>query len=73
MEYAARITGTGSAFPKRVVTNSDIGAILAEKNIQTSDKWIRERTGIMQRCYSDLNDLSERNSSLGYEASLKAL
>ena len=73
MEYAARITGTGSAFPKRVVTNSDIGAILAEKNIQTSDKWIRERTGIMQRCYSDLNDLSERNSSLGYKASLKAL
>ena len=73
MEYAARITGTGSAFPKRVVTNNDIAAILAEKNIQTNDKWIRERTGIMQRCFSDLNDPSERNSSLGYEASLKAL
>jgi 3-oxoacyl-[acyl-carrier-protein] synthase III len=73
MEYAARITGTGSAFPKRVVTNNDITAILAKKNIQTNDKWIRERTGIIQRCFSDLNDPSERNSSLGYEASLKAL
>jgi 3-oxoacyl-[acyl-carrier-protein] synthase-3 len=73
MEYAARITGTGSAFPKRVVTNNDLGAMLAEKNIHTNDKWIRERTGIVQRRYSDLNDPSERNSSLGYEASLKAL
>lgn len=73
MEYGARITGTGSAFPKKIVTNNDIAAILAEKNINTSDKWIRERTGISQRCYSDLNDPSERNSSLGDSAARKAL
>jgi len=73
MEYAARITGTGSTFPRQVVTNNDIAAILAKKNIQTNDKWIRERTGIVQRCYSNLDDLSEHNSSLGYTASMQAL
>ncbi|MGD9211549.1 MAG: beta-ketoacyl-ACP synthase III [Desulfobacteraceae bacterium] len=73
MEYAARIIGTGSAFPKQVVTNDDIAAILAEKNIKTSDQWIRERTGILQRCYSNLEEPSERNSSLGAEAALKAM
>lgn len=73
MEYAARITGTGSAFPKRVVTNDDIAEILAEKNITTSDQWIYERTGISQRCYSDLEDPSERNSSLGALAAERAM
>lgn len=73
MEYAARITGTGSAFPKRVVTNNDIAAILAEKNIETNDQWIRERTGIAQRCYSNIEDPAERNSSLGEAAARKAL
>lgn len=73
MEYAARITGTGSTFPRQVVTNNDIAAVLAKKNIQTNDKWIRERTGILQRRYSNLDDHSERNSSLGYAASIKAL
>jgi 3-oxoacyl-[acyl-carrier-protein] synthase-3 len=40
----ARITGTGSALPERVVTNADL-----EKIVDTSDEWIRTRTGIQQR------------------------
>ena len=40
----ARITGTGSALPERVVTNADL-----EKIVETSDEWIRIRTGIQQR------------------------
>jgi 3-oxoacyl-[acyl-carrier-protein] synthase-3 len=40
----ARITGTGSALPDRVVTNADL-----EKIVETSDEWIRTRTGIQQR------------------------
>jgi 3-oxoacyl-[acyl-carrier-protein] synthase-3 len=40
----ARITGTGSALPERVVTNADL-----EKIVETSDEWIRTRTGIQQR------------------------
>ena len=38
------IIGSGSALPKRCVSNAE----LAEK-VETSDEWIRERTGITQR------------------------
>ncbi|MFC4526490.1 ketoacyl-ACP synthase III [Dyella halodurans] len=40
----ARITGTGSALPERVVSNAEL-----EKIVDTSDEWIRTRTGIQQR------------------------
>jgi 3-oxoacyl-[acyl-carrier-protein] synthase-3 len=40
----ARIIGTGSALPRRIVTNAE----LAER-VDTSDEWIVERTGIRQR------------------------
>ena len=40
----ATITGTGSYLPERVVTNFD----LAER-VDTSDEWIRQRTGIVER------------------------
>ncbi len=40
----ARIAGTGSYLPKKVLTNHDL-----EKMMDTSDEWIRERTGIHRR------------------------
>ena len=40
----SRISGTGSQLPAKVVTNHDL-----EKIIDTSDQWIRERTGICER------------------------
>lgn len=40
----AKITGTGSAVPDKVITNFDI-----EKMVDTSDEWIITRTGIKQR------------------------
>lgn len=40
----SRIIGTGSYLPERVLTNSDL-----EKRMDTSDAWIRERTGIERR------------------------
>ena len=40
----ARIVGTGAAVPKKILTNADL-----EKLVDTSDKWIMERTGIKQR------------------------
>ncbi|MCL7750931.1 ketoacyl-ACP synthase III [Guyparkeria hydrothermalis] len=43
MTYS-RITGTGSYLPERVMTNHDL-----EQIVDTSDSWIRERTGIEQR------------------------
>ncbi len=39
-----RISGTGSALPARVLTNTEL-----ETFVDTSDRWIRERTGICQR------------------------
>ena len=43
MSYA-RIIGTGGYLPRNVMTNHDL-----EKIVETSDQWIRERTGIEQR------------------------
>ena len=40
----SRIIATGSALPERVVSNVDL-----EKIVDTSDEWIRTRTGIRQR------------------------
>jgi 3-oxoacyl-[acyl-carrier-protein] synthase-3 len=40
----SRIVGTGSHLPERVLTNAEL-----EKMVETSDEWIRERTGIERR------------------------
>ena len=39
-----RISGTGSALPQRTVTNTELTEL-----VDTSDQWIRERTGIGER------------------------
>lgn len=41
---SASIIGTGSYVPKKILTNSDL-----EKMVDTSDEWIRTRTGIQER------------------------
>jgi 3-oxoacyl-[acyl-carrier-protein] synthase III len=43
MRYA-KIIGTGSYLPEKILTNADL-----EKIVETSDEWIRDRTGIEQR------------------------
>jgi 3-oxoacyl-[acyl-carrier-protein] synthase-3 len=73
MSFAARITGTGSAFPKTTVTNDDLVEKLAALGIETSNQWIVERTGIRERRISDLENPEESNSSLGAAAAMKAL
>ncbi len=45
----ARIVGTGSALPSKLVTNADLAADMATRQIETSDQWIFDRTGIRQR------------------------
>ena len=45
---AARVLGTGSFMPERVLTNHDL-----EGMVDTSDEWIRERTGIRERRIAD--------------------
>jgi 3-oxoacyl-[acyl-carrier-protein] synthase-3 len=61
----ARITGTGMYAPEKVVTNFDL-----EKMMDTSDAWIRERAGIIERRFVD----SEVGAAgLAYEAAKMAL
>jgi 3-oxoacyl-[acyl-carrier-protein] synthase-3 len=61
----SRIVGTGKYLPERVVTNFDL-----EKIVDTSDEWIRTRTGIERR-HIAADD--QTTSDLAYEASLAAL
>ena len=61
----SRIAGTGSYLPPRVMTNHDFAA-----RLETSDAWIRERTGIVQR---HIADESQASSDLALEASRRAL
>lgn len=66
MTYA-RITGTGGYLPENVMTNADL-----EKIVDTSDQWIRERTGIEQRHIAlegqTMVDLAEAASLRAIEA-----
>ena len=48
----ARITGTGSHLPPRRVTNAALVEELAQRDIETSDDWIVERTGIRARHFA---------------------
>ena len=59
-----KISGTGSALPKKIVTNDMLSEFL-----DTSDEWIRSRTGVVsRRVISD-----ERLEDLAIEAAKKAL
>jgi len=49
MTSYVRIIGSGSYLPPKVVDNHALAAELATRNIETSDAWIVERTGIRQR------------------------
>jgi len=64
MSYA-RIAGTGSYLPEKIVSNKDL-----EATMDTSDEWIRERTGIQQR---HVAAEGERSSDMGFRAAQRAL
>lgn len=61
----ARIIGTGSALPDQVVTNADL-----EARVDTTDEWIRTRTGISERRKAADG---ETTGDLAYRASVLAL
>ena len=48
-----RIVGTGSYLPPRRLSNAELVRQLAAKDIETSDEWIVERTGIRARHFVD--------------------
>ncbi len=61
----SRIIGTGSYLPQKVLTNKDL-----ESLVDTTDKWIVERTGIKQRHIAAEN---ESTSSMAINASIDAI
>ena len=61
----AKITGTGSSLPDKVLTNFDL-----EKMVDTSDEWIVARTGIRER---RIAVEGEYTSTFASAAALKAL
>jgi len=61
----ARITGTGSYLPERILTNKELEAM-----VDTSDEWIVTRTGIKER---HIAADEEFTSDLALEASRKAI
>jgi 3-oxoacyl-[acyl-carrier-protein] synthase-3 len=65
MKKQMKIRGIGHFTPPKVVTNFDL-----EKIMNTSDEWIRQRTGIMERHYAEAGVGS---SDLAHQAALKAI
>jgi 3-oxoacyl-[acyl-carrier-protein] synthase-3 len=64
-KFGVKILGTGSYFPKKVLTNADL-----EKMVETSDEWISARTGIKERRISEKNECT---SDMAYNACVEAL
>jgi len=64
----ARIVGTGRYLPERVMTNAELEAL-----VDTSDEWIRERTGICERRIAaegqTTGDLAEQAGRIALQAS----
>jgi 3-oxoacyl-[acyl-carrier-protein] synthase-3 len=61
----SRIVGTGSCLPERIVTNAELAT-----RMDTSDEWIRTRTGIRQR---HIAEPTQASSDLALPASRAAL
>lgn len=64
MTYS-KITGTGSCLPEKILTNKDM-----EELVDTTDEWIRERTGIRQR---HIAAEGETTCDLAASAALRAI
>ncbi len=67
MTLQARITGTGSSAPQRILSNKDL-----ERIVDTTDEWITRRTGIKERRIS-ARGAEESTTDLATQASLKAI
>ena len=63
IKIRAEIAGTGMFLPIKVLTNADL-----EKTLDTSDEWIRQRTGIEERRFVDFQNDPMGASELGTRA-----
>ncbi|HEU0225037.1 MAG TPA: 3-oxoacyl-ACP synthase, partial [Steroidobacteraceae bacterium] len=65
MNRYSRVAGTGSYLPERVLSNAEL-----ERMVETTDEWIRTRTGIERR---HIAGPDESSSSLAEHAARRAL
>jgi 3-oxoacyl-[acyl-carrier-protein] synthase-3 len=70
MTIFARVAGTGSYLPELRLTNQDLVERLAKTGLETSDEWIRTRSGISARHFAAENELT---SDLAVKAAQAAL
>lgn len=61
------LIGTGSALPKRVMTNADVAGF-----VETSDEWIVERSGIRQRYVAGPDETTSSLATAAARAALEA-
>lgn len=65
MARKAKVIGTGSYLPEKVLTNSDL-----EKMVETSDEWITTRTGIKERRIAAPEEYTSSMGALAAQAAL---
>jgi 3-oxoacyl-[acyl-carrier-protein] synthase III len=70
MSIFARLAGTGSYLPELRLTNQDLVERLAKTGLETSDEWIKTRSGISARHFAAENELT---SDLAVKAAQAAL
>ncbi|MDP2172593.1 MAG: beta-ketoacyl-ACP synthase III [Candidatus Cloacimonadaceae bacterium] len=63
--FHAKFSSFGSYVPKKILNNFDL-----EKIVDTTDEWIRSRTGMFER---HITTVDEAASDLGYQAAIKAI
>lgn len=65
MKSQAKIIGTGSYLPEKILTNEDL-----ERMVETSDEWITTRTGVKERRIAQENEFT---SDMGIKAAKEAI
>ena len=65
LNYYAKLSSFGSCVPQKILNNYDL-----EKIVETSDEWIRTRTGMFERHIASENEAA---SDLAYEAAVRAI
>ena len=65
MTQRSRVIGCGAYLPEKVVTNADLAA-----RLETTDEWIRQRTGIAQRHIAAEGELTSDLATRAAEATL---
>ena len=63
--FRSKVIGVGGYLPDKIITNDELS-----KTVETSDEWIKERTGIHER---RIASESETTSSLGIQAAKNAI